>query len=120
MPPETDEPYDGGESEGLGPDGFPAVPVPELELQPAARWTDVLSSSLPFGRWSGGCLFNPKALAVFKQCDLGAFREYPATVRDRTGAAHSLTYLHVRNDVPPDRKSVVQGKAVEPGGGGST
>jgi hypothetical protein len=92
-----DEPYDWGESEGLGPDGFPNISLPEQELQSAARWTDVLSSSL----WSDGLLFNENALAVFKQCDLGAVREYPAVVRDQTGAARTLTYLHFQNKLEP-------------------
>ena len=91
------EPHDWGESEGLGPDGFPAVPIPEQRLQPTARWTDVLSSSL----WSDGHLLNQKALAVFKRCDLGVFREYPAIVLDHTGSARPLTYLHLRNVIPP-------------------
>ena len=91
------EPHDWGESEGLGPDGFPAVPIPEQRLQPTARWTDVLSSSL----WSDGHLLNQKALAVFRRCDLGDFREYPAIVRDHTGSARPLTYLHIRNVIPP-------------------
>ncbi|WP_406698986.1 hypothetical protein V5E97_08880 [Singulisphaera sp. Ch08] len=91
------EPHDWDESEGLGPDGFPAVPIPEQQLQPTARWTDVLSSSL----WSEGHLLNQTALAVFKQCNLGDFREYPAIVSDHTGSARPLTYLHVRNEIPP-------------------
>ena len=91
------EPHDWGESEGLGPDGFPAVPIPEQGLQPTARWTDVLSSSL----WSDGHLLNQKALAVFKRCDLGDSREYPAIVRDHAGSARPLTYLHIRNVIPP-------------------
>ena len=62
-----------------------------------ARWTDVLSSNL----WSEGHLFNQKAVTVFKRCDLGEFREYPAIVRDHTGSAHPLTYLHIRNVIPP-------------------
>ncbi len=87
-----------GDSEGLGPDGFPEVPIPELRLQATARWTDVLSSSL----WSGGQLFNEKALAAFRQCDLGNAREYPVIVRGkRKGDARALTYLHIRNIVDP-------------------
>lgn len=94
---DPDQVLEWGDSEGLGPDGFPAVPIPELELQPKARWTDVLSSSL----WSGGHLFNEEALAVFKQFDLGKAREYPVTVRGKRGAARSLTYLHIRNILEP-------------------
>jgi hypothetical protein len=93
VPCGPDEPLDWGESEGLGSDGFPAVPIPEQRLRPTARWTDVLSSSL----WSEGHLFNEKALAVFKRFDLGAFREFPAIVRDHAGSPRSLTYLHIRN-----------------------
>jgi hypothetical protein len=92
--------FEWGESEGLGPDGFPAVPVPEQRLKPMARWTDVLKLSLP-ASWSEGHVFNEKALAVFKQCDLGVYREYPAIVRDETDIAHTLTYLHIRNMVEP-------------------
>src|SRR4051794_37922756 len=44
---EPDRVFEWGEAEGLGPDGFPAVPIPEQQLQPTARWTDVLSTSLP-------------------------------------------------------------------------
>lgn len=86
-----------GDSGGLGPDGFPEVPIPELRLQRQARWTDVLSSSL----WSGGHVFNEKALAVFKQYDLGKVGDYPVVVRDKKGGARSLTYLHLRNVVEP-------------------
>lgn len=60
------ESYDWGESAGLGPDGFPAVPIPKLELQATALWTDVLSSGL----WSEGYSLNPKALAVFQAVQL--------------------------------------------------
>ena len=92
-----DEPYDWGESEGLGPDGFPAVSIPEQDLQSTARWTDVLSSNL----WSDGLLLNERALTVFKHCDMGVVRDYPAIVRDETGTARTLTYLHIRNIVEP-------------------
>ena len=100
--PET---FQWGETEAIGADGFPAVAVPEQELQPAAHWTDVLSSNFPPrdnpSAFSEGYLLNDKALAVFKQCNLGEFREYPAIVRDQTGAARSLTYLHIGNVIPP-------------------
>lgn len=85
-------------SGGLGADAFPLGPIPEQKLQKTAHWTDVLSSSL----WSGGYLLNDKALAVFKQCDLGESREYPAVVSDLSAARCSLTYLYVRNEVPPE------------------
>ena len=90
------EPPDWGDSDGLGPDGFPAVPIAGQVLQPQAKWTDVLSSNL----WSDGYLLNPKALAAFRQCDLGNSREYPVTVRDQSGRSHALVYLYVRNIVP--------------------
>ena len=48
-----------------------------------------------------GHLFNETALAVFKQFDLGTFREYPVTLRDRQGVARPLTYLLIRNALPP-------------------
>jgi hypothetical protein len=86
-----------GKSQGLGKDGFPAVPIPEQDLQPTAHWTDVLSSNL----WSDGYLLNEKALAAFRQCNLGEFREYPATVLDHTGSRRSFTYLYLLNHVPP-------------------
>jgi hypothetical protein len=86
-----------GDTEGLGPDGFPAVAIPELKLQRKARWTDVLSSSL----WSGGHLFSDEALAVFRQHDLGQVREYPVRVRGKKGDVRALTYLHFRNIVEP-------------------
>lgn len=63
--------HDWGASAGLGPDGFPCVEIPEQRLQKAARWTDALSANL----WDQAFLFNEKALAVFKGCDLGNFRE---------------------------------------------
>lgn len=94
------EAHDWGESEGLGPDGFPAGPIPELRLQRKARWTDVLKAGLP-ASWSQGHLFNEKALAVFRQHDLGKVREYPAIVRDKKGVPRPLTYLHIRNIVEP-------------------
>ena len=89
--------HDWGEAQGLGPDGFPAIPIPELDLQSTALWTDVLSAGL----WSGGYLLNAKALAVFKQCDLGRFREYPAVVRDQAGVTRTLTYLYIHNVIQP-------------------
>ena len=46
-------------------------------------------------------MLNQKALAVFKQCNLGEFREYPAIVRDPTGSPRSLTYLHIANVIQP-------------------
>lgn len=88
---------DWGESEGLGTDGFPAIPIPSQILQPEARWTDVLSSSL----WQDGYLVNEKALAAFKAVNLGNFREYPATVCDQQGKPHSLFYIHLQNIVQP-------------------
>jgi hypothetical protein len=92
------ESHDWGGSDGLGPDGFPAVAIPEQHLQSTAHWTDVLSSSL----WSEGYLLNEKALAVFKQSNLGEFREYPAIVRDHAGSPRPLTYLYVRNQIQPE------------------
>jgi len=86
-----------GESGGLGPDGFPAVEIPEQVLQEAARRTDVMSANL----WDQAFLFNAEALAAFKRCELGNFREYPAVVRDHDGVTHAVTYLHFRNVVPP-------------------
>jgi hypothetical protein len=94
LPPDS---HDWGGSAGLGPDRFPVGPIPEQTLQKRAHWTDVLSSNL----WSDGYLLNDKALAAFKQCDLGEFREYPASVRDKTGSARPLTYLYVRNIIEP-------------------
>lgn len=91
------EEYNRGEAQGLGPDGFPAVRIPELELQSTALWTDVLSSVL----WSDGYLLNDRALAEFKQCNLGQFREYPVVVRDHTGATRALTYLFIHNVIQP-------------------
>lgn len=86
-----------GDSEGLGPDGFPEVAIPELKLQRKAKWTDVLSSSL----WSGGHLFSEEALAVFRQQDLGNVREYPVSVRGKKSDVRALTYLHFRNLIEP-------------------
>jgi hypothetical protein len=97
---EPDQVFEWGESEGLGPDGFPAVPIPEQQLQPTAHWTDVLSMGLPTS-WSEGHIVNEKALAVLKRCTLGSFREYPAVVRDHRGAAHTLIFLQIRNVIPP-------------------
>jgi hypothetical protein len=48
-----------------------------------------------------GHLFNETALTVFKRFNLGTFREYPVTVRDRKGGARTLTYLLIRNAIPP-------------------
>ncbi len=93
----SDPDFDWGDAEGLGPDGFPAVPIPGMKLQRKARWTDVLSSNL----WRGGHLFNERALAVFKQADLGNFREYPVVIRGKMLSARSLTYLHFQNTVEP-------------------
>lgn len=90
---------DWGDSEGLGADGFPSIPIPPQILQPAAKWTDVLSSSL----WPDGYLVNEKALAAFKRVNLGNFRQYPACVSDQKGKVHSLVYLHLRNIVEPDK-----------------
>jgi hypothetical protein len=45
------------ESEGLDPDGFLTVPVPEQRLLPTALWTDVLKAGLP-ASWSAGHLFG--------------------------------------------------------------
>ena len=81
------EPPDWGESDGLGPDGFPLAPVPEQELQPAARLTDAMSANL----WDEAFLFNGKALAAFRRCDLGDVREYPAVLRDHGGVRHPTT-----------------------------
>lgn len=92
------EPRGSGESGGLGPDGFPAGPIPEQRLQKKARWTDVLSANL----WDQAFLFNDKALAAFKGCDLGNSREYPVTVRDKTGARRPMTYLRTVNPVGPE------------------
>jgi hypothetical protein len=94
---ESEEDID--ESDGIGADGFPMLPsgLPKLELQSTAKWTDVLSSSL----WSGGYLLNHSALAPFKQCSLGDFREYPALVRDTTGSERSYTYVFLRNIIEP-------------------
>lgn len=89
-----------GDSEGLGPDGFPVVPFPDQRLRSTARWTDVLKSSLP-AAWSEGHLFNEKAAEVFRQCNLGTFREYPARVYDHEQTVHTLTYFHMRNRVDP-------------------
>ena len=89
-----------GESEGLDPDGFLTVPVPEQRLLPTALWTDVLKAGLP-ASWSAGHLFNESALSVFRQSDLGRFREYPAVVRDQSGSPRTLTYLHIRNIIEP-------------------
>lgn len=93
------DPPNQGESEGLGPDGFPAAAGEswELELQPAALWTDVLSSSL----WSAGYLLSDRALATFRGCDLGDHRTYATTVRDSAGEARPYTYLYLKNPVPP-------------------
>jgi len=88
-----------GEGEGLGQDGFPKIPIPEMKLKGRGRWTDVLTAGLP-ASWSVGFLCNEKALAVFKQFDLGMHREYPVTVRDRKNVARNLTYLLVRNRLP--------------------
>ena len=38
---------------------------------------------------------------MFKPCDLGAVREYPAIVRDELDTPRSLTYLHFQNVVDP-------------------
>ena len=87
------------ESEGLGPDGFLEVDVPDQRLRPRARWTDVVNAGLP-ASWSQGLLLNDKALAAFKRCRLGTYREYPASVADGS-EGRRLTYLHVRNIVEP-------------------
>jgi len=88
-----------GKGEGLGPDGFPKIPIPKLQLK-RGRWTDVLSAGLP-ASWSVGYLYNDKALAIFKQFELGTYREYPVTVSDRKGVARTLTYLLIRNAIAP-------------------
>jgi hypothetical protein len=88
-----------GEGEGLGPDGFPTIPIPELRLKGKGGSTDVLTAGFP-ASWSVGHICNEKALAVFKQFDLGNFREYPVAVRDAKGVARTLTYLLIRNAVP--------------------
>lgn len=95
----SEDPPNRGPSDGLGPDGFPSAGggLPELELQPDALWTDVLSSSL----WSEGYLLNDRALAAFRRCNLGEHREYAVIVRDAGGQKRSYTYLFVRNLVPP-------------------
>ena len=86
--------------DGLGSDGFPKIPIQEMQLKGRGRWTDVLSTGLP-DAWSVGHLLNETALAVFKQFELGTFREYPVTVHDRQGGARTLTYLLIRNALPP-------------------
>lgn len=85
--------------EGLGPDGFPTIPIPELRLKGKGVRTDVLSTGLP-ASWNVGYLFNKPALALFKKFKLGNYREYPATVRDPKGGSHKLTYLLIRNELP--------------------
>lgn len=83
--------YDGGQ-EGLGPDGFPKVPIPEMKLKGSGRLTDVVLTELPVS-WSVGYLYSEKALAVFKQFELGIFREYPVAVSGGKDIVHPLTYL---------------------------
>lgn len=90
--------FDGGQ-EGLGPDGFPKVPIPEMKLKGKGRLTDVVLTELPVS-WSVGYLYSEKALAVFKQFELGVFREYPVAVSDSKGASYPLTYLLIRNSLP--------------------
>lgn len=88
-----------GDLEGLGEDGFPAIPIPEMKLKNKGHQTDVLTAGLP-ASWSVGRLFNETALALFKQFELGEFREYPVIVRDSKGVAQTLTYLLIRNQIP--------------------
>jgi hypothetical protein len=90
--------YDGGQ-EGLGPDGFPKVPIPAMKLKGTGRMTDVVMTELPVS-WSVGYLYSEKALAVIKKFELGKFREYPAPVRDKKGVVYPLTYLLIRNFLP--------------------
>lgn len=91
--------YDSATGEGLGPDGFPKVPIPEMKLKGTGRMTDVVMTELPVS-WSVGYLYSEKALALFKQFELGNFREYPAPVRDSKGVVYPLTYLLIRNFLP--------------------
>jgi hypothetical protein len=88
-----------GDGEGLDSDGFPAVPIPDLQLKGKGKWPDVLSTALP-ASWTVGHLYNQTALAVFKNFNLGSFREYPVTVSDKKGVQHKLTYLLIRNRLP--------------------
>jgi hypothetical protein len=90
--------YDGGQ-EGLGPDGFPKVPIPKMKLKGRGGLTDVVLTELPVS-WSVGYLYSEKALAVFKQFELGIFREYPVNVSGGKDVAHPLTYLLIRNFLP--------------------
>ena len=91
--------YEWGQGEGLGPDGFPKVPIPEMKLKGRGRLTDVVLTELPVS-WSVGYLYSEKALAVFKQFELGIFREYPVAVSGGKGVARTLTYLLIRK-IPP-------------------
>jgi len=91
--------YDSAQGEGLGPDGFPKVPIPEMKLKGRGRLTDVVLTELPVS-WSVGYLYSEKALAVFKQFELGIFREYPVAVSGGKGVEHPMTYLLIRNFVP--------------------
>ena len=88
------------ESDGIGADGFPELTdgLPPLDLQATANWTDVLSSTL----WSEGYLLNERARVPFVSAELGHAREFPAVVRDASGASRSYTYLYVSNQVSPN------------------
>ena len=99
-PCEDDIPFKWGDSQGLGADGFPVVPFPDQKLRSSALRTDVMKAGIP-ASWSIGHIFNDKALSVFKQFDLGHFKEYQVKVVDRGGKSHAMTYLHIRNVVDP-------------------
>jgi hypothetical protein len=83
-----------GDSQGLGADGFPMAPIPGQKLRAKAKWTDVLSSNL----WSEGYLVSDTALAIFKQFDLGDYREYPVTVT-KLKVKKNYTYLYFNNQL---------------------
>ncbi|NUM56069.1 MAG: hypothetical protein HUU46_20710 [Candidatus Hydrogenedentes bacterium] len=80
--------------------GFPDLPdgLPAQKLKRPAKWTDALSLYV----WRDGYLLNEAALQVFRQVNLGNYREYPTTV---TGGKHderAYTLVYVDNSIPPE------------------
>lgn len=68
-----------------------------LKLARAAKWTDVLSSSL----WSEGMLLSPVAFDVFKRFSLANTQQYPAVVQ-RGKEQRDYTYHFTANHVSID------------------
>lgn len=99
-PCDDDVPFKWGDGQGLGTDGFPVVPFPDQKLRSSALRTDVMKAGIP-AAWSIGHIFNDKAFSVFKQFDLGHFKEYHVEVVDRGGQSFPMTYLHIRNVIEP-------------------